>query len=173
MATYVPDISLTSDELVYQLINNDNGTYYDAAHLTLGVPSVNTTDYSDKNTRITASHPKYGAIDSTLLYYNRLNFQEVFDNTFPLFVCLDGESNATGLAPYLQLVYGVGFTSSDISPLVVAGTIGTELTFTVAGASLAWYGQTPMMTVSKSQYFYGASDTLEYYVLSDGSLLTA
>ncbi len=173
MATYVPDISLTSDELVYQLINNDNGTYYDAAHLTLGTPSVNTTDYLDKNTRITVSHPKYGTIDGALLYYNRMNIQQVFDNTFPLFVCLNGENDATALGPYFQSVYGVGLGSSDIASAVIANTTNTELVFTISDSSLAWYGQTPMMVVSKSKYFYGTPDTLGYYVLSDGSLLTA
>lgn len=173
MATYVPDISLLSDELVYQLINNDNGTYYDAAHLVLGVPTVNTTDYLDKNTRVSVRHPKYGAIDGTLLYYNRLNIQQVFDNTFPLFVCLTGENNATDLGLYFQSVYKVGLTAADIASLVISGTTNTEITFTTADSSLAWYGQTPMMVVNTSQYFYGAPDTLEYYVLSDGSLLTA
>lgn len=173
MATYVPDISLTSDELVYQLINNDNGTYYDAAHLTLGTPSVNTTDYLDKNTRITVTHPKYGTIDGALLYYNRMNIQLVFDNTFPLFVCLTGENDATALGPYFQSVYGVGLGTSDISSMVIANTTNTELVFTISDSSLAWYGQTPMMVVSKSKYFYGTPDTLGYYVLSDGSLLTA
>ncbi len=173
MATYVPDISLTSDELVYQLINNDNGTYYDAAHLTLGVPSVNTTDYSDKNTRITVSHPKYGAIDGTLLYYNRMDIQKVFDNTFPLFVCLNGELTASELGAYFQSTYGVGLGSVDISPTIISGTTNTEIVFTISDSSLAWYGQTPMMVVSKSHYFYGTPDTLGYYVLSDGSLLTA
>lgn len=173
MAAYVPDISLTSDELVYQLINNDNGTYYDAAHLTLGTPSVNTTDYLDKNTRITVTHPKYGTIDGALLYYNRMNIQPIFDATFPLFLCLSGESDASALGPYFQSVYGVGLQSADIAPQVISGTANTELTFTIADSSLAWYGQTPMMVLNKSQYLYGASDSLEYYVLSDGSLLTA
>nr|UVX43053.1 MAG: hypothetical protein [Bacteriophage sp.] len=173
MATYVPDISLTSDELVYQLINNDNGTYYDAAHLTLGTPSVNTTDYLDKNTRITVSHPKYGTIDGALLYYNRMNIQQVFDNTFPLFVCLNGENDANALGPYFQSVYGVGLQAVDITPMTISGTANTELTFTISDSSLAWYGQTPMMVLSKSKYFYGTPDTLGYYVLSDGSLLTA
>lgn len=173
MATYVPDISLTSDELVYQLINNDNGTYYDAAHLTLGTPSVNTTDYLDKNTRITVTHPKYGTIDGALLYYNRMNIQPVFDNTFPLFVCLTGENDANALGAYFQSTYGVGLGTSDISSMVIANTTNTELVFTISDSSLAWYGQTPMMVVSKSKYFYGTPDTLGYYVLSDGSLLTA
>lgn len=137
---YVVDVSLSSQELVYGLINHDNDTDYTSLTLRLGTPTVNNNTQHPRNTKIHASTrpgaPKQGETD---FYYDRISLAYYLQNYPDLTVDLtDDMKTMQDLIPWFNTKFGLGLTALDVRPDVISRTPNAQNRFTISSGSLAW-----------------------------------
>jgi hypothetical protein len=137
---YVVDVSLSSQELVYGLINHDNDTDYTSLTLRLGTPTVNTNTQHDRNTRIYAETrpgaPKQG---STYFYYDRISLAYYLQNYPDLTVDLtDDMTTMQDLIPWFNNKFGLGLVAADVRADKISRVPNAQNRFTISSGSLAW-----------------------------------
>lgn len=137
---YVVDVSLSSQELVYGLINHDNDTDYTSLTLRLGTPTVNNNTQHVRNTKIHASTrpgaPKQGETD---FYYDRISLAYYLQNYPDLTVDLtDDMLTMQDLIPWFNTKFGLGLVLADVRPDAISRTPNAQNRFTISAGSLAW-----------------------------------
>lgn len=137
---YVVDVSLSSQQLVYGLINHDNETDYTSLTLRLGTPTVNNNIQHPRNTRIFAETrpgaPKQG---STFFYYDRISLAYYLQNYPDLTVDLtDDMKTMQDLVPWFNDKFGLGLVASDVRPDLISRVPNAQNRFAISAGSLAW-----------------------------------
>lgn len=137
---YVVDVSLSSQELVYGLINHDNDTDYNSLTLRLGTPTVNTNTQHPRNTKIFAETrpgaPKQG---STNFYYDRISLAYYLQNYPDLTVDLtDDMVTMQDLIPWINTKFGLGLVAADVRPDTISRVPNAQNRFAISAGSLAW-----------------------------------
>lgn len=142
---YVVDVSLSSQELVYGLINHDNQTDYTSLTLRLGTPTVNNNTQHPRNTKIHASTrpgaPKQGETD---FYYDRISLAYYLQNYPDLTVDLtDDMTTMQDLIPWMNAKFGLGLVAADVRPDAISRTPNAQNRFVISAGSLAWQDSIP------------------------------
>lgn len=143
---YPVDVSLTSSELVYGLINHDNQTDYNSLTLRIGPPLPNPDQIHSRNTRILATaRPSAPTQGQAYLYYNRISLAYYLQNFAYIEVDLDDTMQTMqDLIPQFKTLFGITFENDDVRPLAIDRTPGAENRFVIASSSLAWMDSVPL-----------------------------
>jgi len=136
---------LSSQELVYGLINHDNQTDYTSLTLRLGTPTVNNNTQHPRNTKIHASTrpgaPKQGETD---FYYDRISLAYYLQNYPDLTVDLtDDMTTMQDLIPWMNAKFGLGLVAADVRPDAISRTPNAQNRFVISAGSLAWQDSIP------------------------------
>lgn len=138
---YVVDPSLPSSELVFGLINHDNGTNYTPTTLRLATPQVNmdTVKYP-RNSRIFAvSRPGAPTQGQTWYYYDRISLPYYLQNYPEIMVELpDGATTMRDLIPFFNETFNMGLVPEDVRPDLIDRSPNATNRFTISTSSLAW-----------------------------------
>lgn len=136
------DITKTSANQVYDLINAENTTTFDASTLTLGTPTVNGDVSKNKNTAlIVTAVGGSGYSGSMTVYYNRLDIGDFAVRTNPE-LSLDLVTTKTQLVSAFNSYFGCNLSDSEIlDVLTPTPTLaGVPYTITTTAANLVYYG---------------------------------
>jgi hypothetical protein len=122
MAKHISDFSKLPQEIIFDLINEQNGTALDNTMVELGLPTVTTTAGALYNTDMTVtSLPGSGYTGQVILGYNRLDVQGfLFGETLTLGIG-DAE-NFADLIPEINLKLRTNITADDY----IDGSIVTQ-----------------------------------------------
>lgn len=138
---YVVDPSLPSSELVYGLINHDNGTNYTPQTLRLATPQVNMDIVKyPRNTRIFATTRAGAATQgSTWYYYDRISLSYYLQNYPEIRVDADASAiTMRDLIPFFNQNFNTGLQAEDVRADLIDRSPGADNRFTISTASLAW-----------------------------------
>lgn len=138
---YPVDPSLPSSDLVYGLINFDNGTNYTPTTLRLSVPQVNldTVQYP-RNSRIFAvTRPGAPVQGSTWYYYDRISLPHYLSNYPTIYVDVPpGATTMRDLIPFFNETFNMGLQAADVRADLIDFAPNASNRFTISTASLAW-----------------------------------
>lgn len=138
---YVVDPSLPSSELVYGLINHDNGTNYTPTTLRLSAPQVNLdTEKYPRNSKIFAvTRPGAPVQGSTWYYYDRISLPYYLQNYPEIRVEVpEGATTMRDLIPFMNSTFNMGLRAEDVRPDLIDFGVNAVNRFTISTASLAW-----------------------------------
>lgn len=142
------------EQLVVDRINLENSTALTVADVQFFIPKVPTTDEDidlagGRNTVVRiAATPLANATGATYVYYNRLNFTQMFTDASgaqPMNVPVrrDTVYTARDLVPFVNQYYGLMLQPSDIKDLSI-DRAGWVVDFEAEENSLGWIGKVPV-----------------------------
>ncbi len=139
---YPVDVSLTSSELVYGLINHDNETNHSALTLRLGIPFTNPDPQYNRNTKIKAmSTPGAPRPGSTYFWYDRLSLDQYLQNHQNIVIPVsDGMKTMQDAVEWFNTEFELGLVKDDVKPDVINFEPNAVNKFTISSTSLAWQG---------------------------------
>jgi len=138
---YPVDPSLPSSELVYGLINYDNGTNYTPTTLRLSTPQVNmdTIKYPRNSKIFAVSRPGAPTQGSTWYYYDRISLPYYLSNYPEIHVEVPpGGLTMRSLIPFFNETFNMGLEAQDVRDDLIDFTPNAVNRFTISTASLAW-----------------------------------
>lgn len=138
---YVVDPSLPSSDLVFGLINHDNGTNYTPTTLRLSTPQVNMdTVKFPRNSKIFAvTRPGAAVQGSTWYYYDRISLSFYLQNYPEIDVEVPpGATTMQDLIPFFNETFNMGLTNADVRPDLIDFSPNAINRFTISTGSLAW-----------------------------------
>lgn len=131
------DFSVSSKQLILDLINRDNGRDLTLNDVDLVNPTPNPSNYP-RNTNIQmVALPNSGYSGTWTAHYNRLDLGVFFGATTPAIIADNLESTHEALS-FVNETYGLGLSGDDIELEALAGH---EHVFKVKADSFAWTGQ--------------------------------
>lgn len=171
MATYVPDLSLTSAELVVALINHDNGSQLSLREIRISNTVVNpspTTSRRSTLSEITKIRKPDGA--SVVVYYDRLDAEEVLASE-PILISLDGtEDNIRDILDVVNEFCGTNLQPDDLRASDI--TLGNDpIAVNVADDSPAWMNAF-MVTLFDTTERALANEEDAIFCIGDDAVLT-
>lgn len=131
-----------SHALVFNLINADNGTFFNPTDVTLKNIRPDTSGGDSRNTAIDIVGNASEGIEGTVtVYYRRVNIAEAFMRC-DVEIKWQGESDTLGVMKAVNKLYGTKFDASDIevesfNPNVLPLNVSVRIKDT----SLAWVGR--------------------------------
>lgn len=137
---YQVDVSLPSSELVYGLINHDNGTGWGALTMRLSTPIINPNHEKNRNTRIFGvSRPGADVQGSSYFWYDRISLTKYLINYPVLIIKTDPSWTTThDLIPWFNATFGLGLTKDDVRQDPLDRSPNADNWFTMSLGSLAW-----------------------------------
>ncbi|EEA1788147.1 hypothetical protein DAV47_18275 [Salmonella enterica subsp. enterica serovar Enteritidis] len=172
MATsYVPDLSLTSAELVVALINHDNGLQLTLNEIRISGTVTNpspTTSRRNTITEISKIRKPDGA--SVVVYYDRLDADEVLTYE-PILISLDGtEANIRDILSVVNEFCGTNLQPEDLRASDI--TLGNDpISVNVADDSPAWMNAF-MVTLFDTTERALANEEDAIFCIGDDAVLT-
>lgn len=131
------DFSVSSKQLILDLINRDNGRDLTLNDVDLVNPTPNPSNYP-RNTNVQmVALPNSGYSGSWTAHYNRLDLDIFFGSTTPAIIADNLESTHEALS-YINETYGLGLSGDDIELEALAGH---QHTFKAKAGSFAWTGE--------------------------------
>lgn len=136
------DITKSSTNQVFDLINAENSTTFNSGQISLGVPSVNGDVSKDKNTAlIVTALGGSGYTGSLTVYYNRLDIGDFAIRKTPE-ISLDLVTTKAEMVSAFNTYYSCNITDTEIVDMLTpTPTIaGVPYTITATAANLVYYG---------------------------------
>lgn len=171
MATsYVPDLSLTSAELVVALINHDNGLQLTLNEIRISGTVTNpspTTSRRNTIAEISKIRKPDGA--SVVVYYDRLDADEVLTSE-PILISLDGtEENIRDVLSVVNEYCGTNLQPEDLRSSDI--TLDNDpITVHVADDSPAWMNSFMVTLFDKTERALANEEDEIFYIGDDGVL---
>lgn len=141
-----------SRALVYNLINRDNGTYYNPTDVRLENlrPYSKTGDFRDTALDVVGVDEE-GTSGTVTVHYARVDIGKAFAKV-DLQISWDGQSDTLSVMQAINALYGTRFDADDVeityfNPNTLPVTVNVQM----RDDSLAWVGSVPVRVVAFSQ----------------------
>lgn len=141
-----------SQILVFNLINSDNGTFFNPTDVSLKNVRADTTGGELRNTAIDiVGNASEGIGGMVTVYYRRINIAEAFMRC-DLEIKWRGESDTLSIMNSINALYGTRFDASDIElEAFNPNVLPIDVTVRIKDTSMAWTGSLKVRVVPFTQ----------------------
>ena len=142
----------SSVAMVFNLINQENGTYYNPTDVSLKNVRPDSSGVGQYNTAVDiVGNPSEGFEGTVTVYYNRINIADAFA-LCDVQIKWQGESDTLGVMKAVNALYGTAFDASDIElEYFNPNTLPRDITVRMRDDSYAWTGSLPVKIVPFTQ----------------------